>query len=175
MDSRSPYLVPFHSGDCWRSRQMSATSPRRITVQAITPAIFLPAPARPNTVPRMTLSRLSIWLWLAAERSFWMSSRNTKSGRSSLPSCVVRFMPLNRELMPAVTSIEPDDGLPSMVGKTMVPLLPHDMSVGLPWYRWPVARWTMPCSLAIGKQTSGKSAMSRSLLSISVWTVSSIS
>ena len=48
----------------------------RITVQGMTPAIFLPGPARPSTAPAKMLSRVAHWEMLRAE--LWV-------GTSSFP------------------------------------------------------------------------------------------
>ena len=57
-------------------------SPGRMTVQGMTPAIFLPGPARPSTAPARMLSRVAHWESDRADSSVCGSSITTSDGRT---------------------------------------------------------------------------------------------
>ena len=79
----------------------------RITVQGMTPAIFLPGPARPRTAPARMLSRVAHCESYRADSSVCGSSSTTSDGRTEWPSARLNFMPRMRPVMPATLMMAP--------------------------------------------------------------------
>ena len=107
-------------------------SPGRITVQGMTPAIFLPGPARPSTAPARMLSRVAHCERLRADSSVCGSSSTTSDGRTDWPSARLNFMPRIRPVMPATLMMAPEALLPAIVGST-ISLAVQPMCVRCPW------------------------------------------
>ncbi len=149
-------------------------SPGRITVQGMMPEIFLPGPARPSTAPARILSRFAHCESERALSSVCGSSSTTRLGRTVLPSGRLNFIPRMRPVRPATLIIAPLALLPSIVGRRL--LLRSIRSACVCLCRADHLRAIRDSIEGlIGKQTSGKSAKSSSLLSSSVLIESSIS
>ena len=73
----------------------------------VTPAIFLPGPARPSTAPARMLSRVAHCEMLRADSSVCGSSITTRDGRTVRPSARLYFMPRIRPVMPATLIMAP--------------------------------------------------------------------
>jgi hypothetical protein len=124
-------------------------------------------PAMPSTSPLMILSRSAHCDIDRADAAVCGSSISTSEGRSTLPSRLLCFMPRTAPVRPAVLMIAPLAADPATVGKTISSFV-HSMCVRSPLQSWPLARLLMPSNARTGKQISGKSARSSSLLSNSV-------